>query len=78
MWNDLVSSIASVFQAILNWIMSVVGLLMPSWFGDGLTKLFSLINTPILQYMAYILGIDFVIPTIISAYIVRYLLRRVP
>jgi hypothetical protein len=78
MWDSLISSVASVFQAILNWILSVISLLVPTWFGTGLSTLFQLINTPILEYMAYILGIDIIIPTLIGAYIVRYLLRRVP
>jgi hypothetical protein len=54
----------------------LVGLL-PDWLGSGFSDLSALFG-PTAKYFAYLGGFDVVIPVIITAYTVKFLIRRLP
>lgn len=58
---------------LLDW---VVGLL-PTWLGNGWAELSSYFG-PTAKYIAYISGLDAVVPVVISAVIIRFFIRRIP
>lgn len=56
-----------------GWVVA----LLPAWMGSGFSELNAAMG-PTVRYFAYLGGLDAVIPTVIGAYIVRFLIRRIP
>lgn len=65
--------IAELFDKAFAWLAS----LLPDWLGTGWDQLASAFG-PVAQYLAYLSGLDVVAPTIMGAYVVRFLIRRIP
>lgn len=65
--------IAELFDKAFAWLSS----LLPDWLGTGWDQLASAFG-PVAQYLAYLSGLDVVAPTIMGAYVVRFLIRRIP
>jgi amino acid permease len=77
-WASFVAFIADIMAAVWSWVVGFVSTLLPSFVTDALPNLFSYINTPFTQYVAWLMGLDVLVPVTIGAYVTRYLLRRVP
>lgn len=65
--------VGDLLNEFLGWLAS----LLPDWLGsgwDGLAASFG----PIAKYFAYLGGLDVVAPTVMSAYVIKFLIRRIP
>ena len=67
---DWIPDIVDKFSA---WVAG----LLPDWLGHGFDVLGGLFG-PVAQYLAYLSALDVVAPTIMGAYVARFLIRRVP
>lgn len=65
--------IPALFDKFFGWLAS----LLPSWLGSGWDSLASAFG-PVAQYFAYLSALDVVAPTILAAYVARFLVRRIP
>lgn len=63
----------SLIEKFLAWMLS----LLPSWLGSGFAELDAAMG-PAARYFSYLFALDVAIPTAIGAYIVRFLIRRIP
>lgn len=51
--------------------------LLPDWMGTGFADLSAAMG-PSVKYLAYLAGLDTVMPVVIGAYITKFLIRRIP
>lgn len=65
--------ISSLFDKFFLWLSS----LLPDWLGAGWSELGGLFG-PLAKYFSWLLALDVVAPVIMGAYVVRFLIRRVP
>lgn len=65
--------IADLFDTFFEWLSG----LLPDWLGSGYDQLAGALG-PAAQYFAYLAGLDVVAPTIIGAYVVRFMIKRIP
>lgn len=69
-----------MFDWLWDWIDKLQGWLLgllPDWLGNGFGDLTAAMG-PTVRYLAYLGGLDAVVPIIIGAYIARFLIRRIP
>lgn len=71
--DGLFSWIPSMLDRFQGWMLG----LLPDWLGNGFAELASAFG-PTAQYLAWLSGLDVVLPTILGAYIVKFLIRRIP
>lgn len=64
---------SEIFAKVASWAAG----LLPDWLGNGYDAIAAAMG-PSAQYFAYVLGLDVVAPTIVSAYVVKFLIRRLP
>lgn len=65
--------VSDLFSKFFSWLLG----LLPGWLGNGWDQLAAAFG-PIAQYFAYLSALDVVAPTIVGAYVVRFLIRRIP
>lgn len=65
--------LSSLIDKFFAWIVA----LLPDWLGNGYDIIASAFG-PVAQYLSYLSGLDVVAPTILGAYTIRFLIRRIP
>lgn len=65
--------IPALFDKFFDWLAG----LLPDWLGSGFDDLASAFG-PVAEYFAYLMALDVVAPVVMAAYIVRFLIKRIP
>lgn len=73
MLEKIFNWILGLFEAAFDWLIG----LLPDWMGSGWDQLASAFG-PLAQYLAWLMALDVVAPTILGAYGIRFLIRRLP
>lgn len=63
----------SLIAKFVGWLLA----LLPAWLGNGFDELSSAFG-PLAKYVGYLSGFDAVVPITITAFIVRFFIRRLP
>ncbi len=65
--------ISTIVGGAINWLVD----LLPDWLGAGFSDLAAAFG-PAAQYFGYLAGIDVVAPTVMGAYVIKFVIRRLP
>jgi len=73
MMDSLISWFMKLFESFTDWLLA----LLPDWLGSGYADLASAFG-PTASYFAWLSGLDVVAPTILGAYVLKFVIRRLP
>lgn len=65
--------LSSLFDKFTSWLVG----LFPDWLGSGWAILSDSLG-PTAKYFVHLFALDITAPTIMSAYVIRFLIRRTP
>lgn len=74
---DFSFDLSGWFFGLLSKLFDLLLGLLPAGPAESLASINSTMG-PLAKFVAYILGLDFFFTAVISAYIVRFLIRRIP